>query len=159
MVPRVAQRRLKKEVALSLSLAGTIAEDGHRLMQRVYYEDTDFSGVVYHARYLHFLERGRTDYLRCLGVTQGDMRMGDEEGSAAFVVRRMLIDFLAAARMDDIVEIRTCSRRVTGARLELDQEIRCDDRLLVTAAVTVAVVNGEGRVRRLPDGLSALFAR
>lgn len=152
------ERLLLMEVSLSLSLAGTIGEDGHRLLQRVYYEDTDFSGVVYHARYLHFLERGRTDYLRCLGITQGDVRMGDEEGLAAFVVRRMLIDFLAAARMDDVVEIRTSTRRVTGARLDLDQEIRAGDRLLLTAAVTVAVVNAAGRVRRLPDSLAALLA-
>ena len=61
-------------------IAGALTEEGHRLTQRVYYEDTDFSGLVYHARYLHFLERGRTDYLRCLGVEQRELITADEEG-------------------------------------------------------------------------------
>ncbi|MGO7208298.1 hotdog domain-containing protein, partial [Rhizobium ruizarguesonis] len=74
------------------SISGELMEAGHRLVQRVYYEDTDFSGLVYHARYLHFLERGRTDYLRCLGVEQRELVSADEEG-LVFVVHRMEIDF------------------------------------------------------------------
>lgn len=65
---------------LTVSLSGELIEHGHRLTQRVYYEDTDFSGLVYHARYLHFLERGRTDYLRCLGCEQSALLTADEEG-------------------------------------------------------------------------------
>jgi len=139
-------------------LAGELVDGGHRLLQRVYCEDTDFSGVVYHARYLHFLERGRTDFLRCLGVTQGDMMADEYDEGAAFVVRRMLIDFLSAARMDDVLEIFTKTSKVTGARLVLEQQISVGGRALLTAEVTVAVVNREGRARRMPDRLAALFS-
>lgn len=142
---------------MSEGLAGRLSDDGHRLVQRVYYEDTDFSGVVYHARYLHFLERGRTDYLRCLGIEQGTLAIGDDEEGLAFVVRHMEIDFRAPARMDDVVEIVTRPRRVGGAKLVLDQEINADGRLLVGARVTVAVINALGRPRRLPSSVAARF--
>ncbi|MCR9136283.1 MAG: tol-pal system-associated acyl-CoA thioesterase [Alphaproteobacteria bacterium] len=142
---------------MSDELSGTLTADGHRLSQRVYYEDTDFSGVVYHARYLHFLERGRTDYLRCLGIQQGGAGLGGEEG-LAFVVRHMELDFQAPARMDDVVEISTTSYRVGGAKLVLDQTIESGGLLLIQARVTIAVVNGRGRPRRLPDDVSARFA-
>lgn len=91
---------------LVVPLSGELIDHGHRLTQRVYYEDTDFSGLVYHARYLHFLERGRTDYLRCLGCEQSALLTADEEG-LVFVVHRMEIDFKTPARMDDVhVEAR-----------------------------------------------------
>lgn len=140
------------------SLAGTIEGDHHRLFQRVYYEDTDFSGAVYHARYLHFLERGRTDYLRCLGVSQGALARRQEDG-IAFVVRHMDLDFRAPARMDDVLEIRTSTRRTQGARIFMEQQIFCDERLLINAIVTVAVINELGRARRLPDDFITLFER
>ncbi len=141
---------------MSESLSGSLTDGGHRLVQRVYYEDTDFSGVVYHARYLHFLERGRTDYLRCLGIEQGNMTIHDEEG-LAFVVRHMDLDFLAPARMDDLVEIRTWPQRVGGAKLVLDQEISVGERLLMRARVTIAVINSAGRPRRLPGAVADRF--
>ncbi len=141
---------------MSESLSGSLTDGGHRLVQRVYYEDTDFSGVVYHARYLHFLERGRTDYLRCLGIEQGNMTIHDEEG-LAFVVRHMDLDFLAPARMDDLVEIRTRPQRVGGAKLVLDQEISVGERLLMGARVTIAVINSSGRPRRLPGSVAVRF--
>ncbi len=143
--------------ALTQGLSGHLSDNGHRLVQRVYYEDTDFSGVVYHARYLHFLERGRTDYLRCLGIEQGTLSIGDDEEGLAFVVRRMEIDFQAPARMDDIIEIITTPRRVGGAKLVLEQEIVTGDRRLVGARVTVAVINGQGRPRRLPRSVAERF--
>ena len=140
-----------------IPLSGTLTEQGHVLTQRVYYEDTDFSGVVYHARYLHFLERGRTDYLRCLGVEQARMHAAEGEG-LAFVVHRMEIDFKGSARMDDIVTVVTRTEKAGGAKLVLAQEIRLDDRLLIVATVTVAVVNRSGRPRRLPADLAQKFA-
>ena len=94
-------------------LSGVLSEAGHRLAQRVYYEDTDFSGVVYHARYLHFLERGRTDYLRLLGVEQGSLVLGEDREGLVFVVHRMEIDFKAPARMDDRSEEHTSETPVT----------------------------------------------
>ncbi|MDH6265574.1 acyl-CoA thioester hydrolase [Rhizobium sp. SG_E_25_P2] len=134
-----------------IPLGGELAKDGHRLTQRVYYEDTDFSGVVYHARYLHFLERGRTDFLRCLGVEQSEMTVEGEK--AAFVVRRMEIDFLTSARMDDILTILTRTDTVTGARMTLRQTIFIDQKRLMEATVTIALINTAGRPRRLPTDL------
>ncbi len=107
-----------------ISLAGELTETGHRLIQRVYYEDTDFSGVVYHARYLHFMERARTDYLRLLGVEQASLAIeGDVEG-LVFVVHRMEIDFKAPARMDDVLTIETATEKAGGAKMILQQQIR-----------------------------------
>ena len=134
-------------------IAGELEAGSHRLVQRVYYEDTDFSGLVYHARYLHFLERGRTDYLRCLGVEQRDLLSADEEG-LIFVVHRMEIDFKAPARMDDILEIRTVTEKAGGAKMVLTQEIRRNGGLLIAAKVIIAVINAKGRPRRLPEALA-----
>ena len=143
-----------------IELAGRLTENGHELRQRVYYEDTDFSGVVYHARYLHFLERGRTDLIRHLGVSQSAIHgSGDPAEAVAFVVRRMEIDFRAPARMDDVLTIRTRSDEVKGARMTLIQSIECAGRTLIEAKVRVAVINGHGRARRLPDALLDRFLR
>ncbi|KQW29261.1 4-hydroxybenzoyl-CoA thioesterase [Rhizobium sp. Root274] len=140
--------------SLSISLSGEITDGVHSLTQRVYYEDTDFSGAVYHARYLHFMERARTDYLRCLGVEQSALFESSDEG-LAFMVHRMEIDFKAPARMDDVVTVRTRTERAGGAKMILQQEILRDDRLLIAAKVVIAVVNRNGRPRRLPETLAA----
>ena len=138
---------------LSVPLSGALTPDGHILTQRVYYEDTDFSGVVYHARYLHFMERGRTDYLRCLGVEQARMHAAEGEG-LAFVVHRMEIEFKGSARMDDILTVVTRTEKAAGAKLVLAQEIRIGERLLIAARVTIAVVDRTGRPRRMPPVLA-----
>lgn len=138
------------------TLAGELTSEGHVLRQRVYYEDTDFSGVVYHARYLHFLERGRTDCIRLLGVSQGRLHAGTEDDSQglAFVVRRMEIEFLRPARMDDILTITTRATKLKGARMTLAQEIQANGVKLIEASVLVAVINAIGRPRRLPEELA-----
>ena len=129
----------------------------HILPLRIYYEDTDFSGVVYHARYLHFLERGRTDYLRLLGVEQGSLVLEEDREGLVFVVHRMEIDFKAPARMDDILTILTSTEKAGGAKMILNQEIRRGEQLLIAARVIIAVINPAGRPRRLPEGLAARF--
>jgi acyl-CoA thioester hydrolase len=139
---------------INIPLSGALTPEGHVLTQRVYYEDTDFSGVVYHARYLHFMERGRTDFLRCLGIEQGSMATGGDSESLVFVVHRMEIDFKSSARMDDILTIRTATEKAGGAKLILNQEIRRDGALLIAARVIVAIINGNGRPRRLPSVIS-----
>ena len=139
-----------------IPLSGSLTPQGHVLTQRVYYEDTDFSGVLYHARYLHFMERGRTDFLRCLGVEQAKLHDGESEG-LAFVVRWMEIDFKGSARMDDVLTILTRTEKAAGAKLMLAQEISVGERLLIRAKVTVAAVNRAGRPRRLPPDLAAQF--
>ncbi|MGF9692102.1 tol-pal system-associated acyl-CoA thioesterase [Rhizobium sp. 0TCS1.26] len=141
---------------LSFPLSGELVDGGHRLVQRVYYEDTDFSGLVYHARYLHFLERGRTDYLRCLGCEQSALVSIDEEG-LVFVVHRMEIDFKAPARMDDILTVTTRTEKAGGAKMVLVQEIRRGETLLIAARVIIAVINRSGRPRRLPDSIASSF--
>ncbi|TAX57174.1 tol-pal system-associated acyl-CoA thioesterase [Rhizobium leguminosarum] len=138
------------------SISGELTETGHRLVQRVYYEDTDFSGLVYHARYLHFLERGRTDYLRCLGVEQRELVSADEEG-LVFVVHRMEIDFKSPARMDDVLTILTQTEKAGGAKMVLNQQIRSGETLLIAAKVIIAVINARGRPRRLPETLAVKF--
>jgi acyl-CoA thioester hydrolase len=122
----------------------------HRLSVRVYYEDTDFSGVVYHASYLRFLERGRTELLRALGVAQRELHEGDIQ--LAFAVRRMSLEFLKPAVMDDLLTIETTPVLARGATMELSQRVLRADTPLVTALVTVACV-GAGRARRIPEAL------
>ena len=139
------------------SLSGELTEAGHRLVQRVYYEDTDFSGVVYHARYLHFMERGRTDYLRLLGVEQGSLVLEEDREGLVFVVHRMEIDFKAPARMDDILTIRTVTEKAGGAKMVLQQVVEREGAPLIAAKVVIAVVNRQGRPRRLPEALAARF--
>lgn len=141
---------------ITVSLAGEMIDGTHHLTQRIYYEDTDFSGAVYHARYLHFMERARTDYLRCLGVAQSTLFETSDEG-LAFMVHRMEIDFKAPARMDDVVTVVTRTEKAGGAKMILQQEIRRADQLLIAAKVVIAVVNRNGRPRRLPDDLARQF--
>lgn len=122
----------------------------HRLPVRVYYEDTDFSGVVYHASYLRFLERGRTEILRASGV---DQSMLHAEGRGLFfAVRRMTIDYLKPARMDDVLSVETTTTDVRGATLDVEQRILRGDDVLITAQVLVASLAG-GRPVRIPDAL------
>jgi acyl-CoA thioester hydrolase len=139
-------------------IAGRLIDDGHVLPVRVYFEDTDFSGTVYHASYLRFMERGRSDYLRCLGVGHRALADGAEGEPLSFTVRRMEIEFMKPARIDDLVEVETRPLEVEGARMILGQRILLQSETLVSAEVTVAVVNGDGRARRIPKSIRALVA-
>lgn len=127
-------------------------DEGHALPIRVYYEDTDFSGFVYHASYLRFMERGRTELLRALVGNQMDLHR-DAEG-LVFVVRRMTLDFIRPAVMDDQLTVVTRTRDLRGASMTLAQEVRRGTEVLVSADVTVACVR-DGRATRLPDSLRA----
>src|SRR5882672_5534713 len=123
---------------------------------RVYYEDTDFSGMVYHASYLRFMERGRTNYLRLLGADQRALFEETEREAPgfAFVVRSMQIEFLKPARMDDLLEIETVPEEVKGASILLHQRVMRGDDTLIEAQVRVAFVSG-GRARPIPKPLRA----
>jgi len=134
-------------------LAGRIEGDTHVLPVRVYFEDTDFSGRVYHARYLQFMERGRSDYLRLLGIHHRELAA---EGRA-FAVRHMAIDFLRPASIDDVVVVRTVTVGIQGARIVLRQEVSRGGEPLVAATVTVALVGPSGRPERLPPAIRAAF--
>jgi acyl-CoA thioester hydrolase len=128
----------------------------HRLSVRVYYEDTDAAGLVYHARYLHFMERARTEMLREAGSDHP--RLLAEEG-LAFAVRRMAIDFLRPARLDDLLAVETVMTGSTGARLELRQRVLRGDDLIAEAALTLACIDRAGRARRIPASLLGAFPR
>ena len=116
-------------------LDGEIRDGRHTQQVRVYYEDTDFSGVVYHASYLRFMERGRTNYLRLIGADHRAMfeQAEKEAPGFAFVVRHMSIDFRKPAHMDDVLDIVTTPEEVKGASVMLNQKVMRGDDLLVEA--------------------------
>lgn len=137
------------ERKLTPAVTSFTADGTHVLRARVYYEDTDAGGVVYHANYLRFAERGRTEYLRDLGISQSEL--SDAEG-VLFVVRRSVIDFRLPARLDDALEIATRIEEMKGASFEVEQEIRKTgtDGYLVRVASTIACLDGKGRPVRVP---------
>lgn len=141
----------------SVGLAGELTDFGHRIVARVYYADTDFSGVVYHARYLEFLERGRSDFLRLAGVHHTDLADGVHGEKLAWVVRRMEIDFKAPARIDDILTVETRTESVSGARIHMAQVLKRGDEVLVEAKVEAAIISESGRPRRFPKEWIAAF--
>ena len=135
-------------------LAGRLTDFGHVLPVRVYFEDTDFSGMVYHASYVRFMERGRSDFLRLRGVGHLALAEGEYGGSPlAFAVARMTIDFKKPARIDDVLAIETRVGKIGGAIIRLAQTIRRDETVLVTAEVSVVLVNTAGKPQRIPPDL------
>ena len=124
---------------------------------RVYYEDTDFSGAVYHASYLRFMERGRTEMLRAAGIEQREIFEGRSGEVFGFAVRAMSIEFLKPALMDDLLTIETSPRAIGGATLELEQRILRGDEVLITADVRIACV-ANGRPARIPKAVREKLA-
>ncbi len=143
---------------MTAHLDGEIRDGLHHMQVRVYYEDTDFSGIVYHANYLRYMERGRTNHLRLMGAEHhalfADTETGD--GGFAFVVRSMKLDFLKPARMDDVLDVVTWPIAVKGASITLAQEVRRGPDVLVTAEVRVAFIS-EGRAQPIPKSLRILM--
>ena len=125
-----------------------------RFEVRVYYEDTDFSGVVYHASYLRFMERGRTELLRALGLSQGEIMAGKAGEVFGFAVRAMSVEFLKPARMDDLLTIETRADAIGGASMDLDQRVLRGDEVLITAKVRIACV-ANGKPARIPKAVRA----
>ncbi len=140
---------------------GRIDAGGHRFPVRVYYEDTDAEGVVYHANYLHFAERARTEMLRCLGLDHP--ALAEAEG-AFFAVRRLTMDFMAPARLDDALEVVSGVEAMRGASLDIRQRVHLAGRRdgtpprpLVDIGLTLVLVGLTGRPLRIPDRLRTLF--
>jgi acyl-CoA thioester hydrolase len=127
--------------------------DVHHFPVRVYYEDTDFSGNVYHANYLKYCERARSGYLRDVGVDQNAMFA---EGTA-FVVRKMDCEFLRPAKFDDELVVETSLIEMMGARFELAQFVVRGGKALFSAKVTVALIDAQGRPKRMPVEFKLLF--
>lgn len=129
----------------------------HKINVRVYYEDTDFSGIVYHANYLKFAERGRSDCLRDNGIHHRALAMG--EPPLAFAVTHMDIQFLAPARIDDILTVMTRFTEARGARLVAEQEIYLEDDVIWRATVNAACIDMAGKARRLPQSVVSALTR
>ena len=131
--------------------AGVFEGREHVLPVRVYYEDTDFTGVVYHANYVRYFERGRSDFLRLTGISHADLLTRDDP--IAFAVTRLEIDFRSPARIDDALEVRTTYDAARGPRLTISQRILRGETLIAGARVGVACIGLDGRPRKPPKGL------
>ena len=125
----------------------------HRFSVRVYYEDTDAGGIVYHAAYLHFAERARTEMLRAQGFDHVGLQ---REHGILFAVRRCTIEFMAPARLDDLLMVETRPLRLGGARMVLEQKVIRDETVLVVLEIELAVLARQDlRPRRLPEAVRA----
>jgi acyl-CoA thioester hydrolase len=136
-------------------LTGILANGIHHLAVRVYYEDTDFSGYVYHSNYLKFCERARSDFLRVLGVDQNALFATGE----AFVVRHMACDFLRPARFDDVLTVESTPGEVRGARFLIHQRVLRGDEVLFVADVTAVLIGAGGRPKRISAGMLQKFSK
>lgn len=133
--------------------AGVFEGREHRLPVRIYYEDTDFTGIVYHANYLRYLERGRSDFFRAVGISHTELAKQD----TGFAVIRMELDFKRAARIDDALLVRTLFERAEGVRLHVRQTITRGEEVLFEATVVAVCISLSGRPRRpTPDMLAKL---
>jgi len=130
---------------------GYFRDKTHILPIRVYYEDTDLSGVVYHANYLRFMERGRTEFFRCAGVTR--MAALDDPEPTAWTLRNASLEFHRPARLEDQLEVRSLCAGLTGARMLADQKIYAGGVLLVHGRVEACVMTLTGKPRRIPQSV------
>jgi len=142
-------------VTTELPRSGLIRDGVHLYPLRVYYEDTDAAGLVYYANHLKFAERARTEMLRVMGFEQERMR---HETGLVFVVRRCTADYRAAARLDDDLVVATRLVEAGGATLDLAQEIRRGETVLVALEFRIATIGKSGRPQRLPPALRAAIA-
>lgn len=126
----------------------------HRFELRVYYEDTDLAGIVYYANYLKFIERGRSEWVRSLGVDQVRLR---QEAGIVFAVRRVEADYLRPAVFDDVLSVETRLIALGGSRIELEQNVLRGDICLFAAKVTLVCLSGTGRAVRMPADIRALL--
>jgi len=134
-----------------MSKAGMGRFDGktHILPVRVYYEDTDVSGIVYHANYLRFMERGRSECFRLAGIHHMVMMSGEEP--VAWTIRRIEVDYAKPARLDDELEVHTRYRTLTGARITGEQWVKRGGLDLVSAKIEAALITMSGKPRRIPE--------
>lgn len=128
----------------------------HRMTVRVYYEDTDLAGIVYYANYLKFIERGRSEYVRTLGIDQTRLR---QEQGIVFAVRRVEADYLSPALFDDLLTVESAVISIGGASLVMDQTVMRDAKPLFSARVTLVCLGADGRAARLPADVRAALSR
>jgi acyl-CoA thioester hydrolase len=128
----------------------------HILPVRVYYEDTDLSGIVYHANYLRYMERGRMEFFRCAGVA--DFAHLHEEEPTAWTLRKVEIEYFRPARLNDLLEVRTRLTELTGVRMRAEQQVFCRGEQLTEASVEACVITLSGKLRRIPKATYAKLA-
>jgi acyl-CoA thioester hydrolase len=146
--------------SLSQPISGWLREDGHSLAVRVYFEDTDFSGLVYHTSYLRWCERGRSDYLRLLGIRHNELAQGAFSGEpCAFAVRRISAEYLKPARIDDVLEVQTAAGEIGKASLRLKQVILRGGAPVFHLDAQCVLLSMSGKLLRLPSGLTSLLAQ
>lgn len=133
----------------------TASLPSHHFPVRVYYEDTDAGGIVYHANYLKFFERARTEFLRSWQVEQSALKLAH---GLIFAVRSCSVEYLAPARLDDALVVMTEIAHLGGSRLDMRQTIRHEDKILTTARITVVAVGPDGRAMRIPEMLRQVIA-
>lgn len=137
-------------------LSGEIKDGVHILPVRIYFEDTDLSGIVYHANYLRYAERGRSDFLRAIGVDHSKLLASDTP--VYWTLHHIEIDFKRPARIDDLIEVHTVAAAISGAKLLMIQSIRRDGQELARVRVNAACISPEGKVRRIPQMVRDAFA-
>ena len=145
------------KVINELPASGKFESGTHFWPVRVYYEDTDFTGAVYHAAYLKFMERGRSESLRSAGIDH--VSLAQREEPLAFAVRHINISFMAPARIDDALVVRTSYSEIEGARIAAKQQVFRGEELLAEASVEIACISRGGRPRRLPRDIVAALRK
>ena len=146
-------RRFPDDLGMDQPTAGRLDGQDHLLPVRVYYEDTDFTGLVYHGSYVRFFERGRSDFLRAVGIGHAELLAGDQP--MAFVLATLNLTYLRPARIDDALIVRTRYRAIKGPRLLIDQVIERDGEALCRAEVIAVCIHLDGRPRRPTPALVA----
>ncbi len=131
-----------------------MVSEPHRFSLRVYYEDTDTGGIVYYANYLRFFERGRTEMLRSMGISHQDLKV---QHGLIFAVRSCSIDYQAPARLDDVLDVVTEICALGASRLDMQQFIRHEEKILTTARITVVAIGDDGRAKRIPSALRQII--
>ena len=136
---------------MTSDLSGIIKQKTHFFQIRVFYEDTDFSGIVYHANYLKFAERGRTNFLRLLGVNHSELINSDEP--KYFVVYKMNSKFIGTSTIDDILEVRSNFRGIEGVRLKIDQDIYKEEKKVFSANIEFALLDKSTKPIKFPNDM------
>lgn len=133
-------------------------QNQHWITIRVYYEDTDFTGLVYHANYLKYCERGRSDFLRDAGVDHQSLL--NRPDPAAFTILRAEVDFRQAAHVDDLLQVRTRYLGLDGARILFDQTVLRGETVIAAAQITALTIHANGKARRpIPEIVNQLKSR
>jgi acyl-CoA thioester hydrolase len=132
-----------------MSLSGHFEGKTHILPVRIYYADTDLSGVVYHANYLAYMERGRSEFFRACGIAR--LVQMDEPEPTAWTLRKVELEYLKPARIDDLLEVHTRMTALTGARMNAAQDVYLNGQMLTRGTIEACVITLTGKPRRIPQ--------